>query len=380
MHGGRETLGNARTVVVKVGSSLLASLEGGLDTAFIAGLAGQLAALRRDGRRVVLVSSGAVAAGTAELGLPARPADLALAQAAAAVGQGALMQVYRTVLGLYGVPVGQMLLTRDGLASRPRFLYARNTLMALLERGVMPIINENDVVAVEELRLKVGDNDLLAAAAAQLADAGLLVILSDVAGLYDRPPSAEGATLVPEVRALTPGLSEAARGSVSGVGSGGMETKLKAARAAGAGGIPLVVAGGREPRVLERVLAGEALGTVFWPEGRRESSWRQWIAFGSPASGTIAVDAGAAEALVRRGRSLLACGVVSVDGDFAVGDTVGVAGPDGRELARGVSNLSSQEARQAAGLRSGALAEALGRDCGDTVIHRDNLLLLERPP
>ncbi len=372
----REAIARAETVVVKVGSSLLASIAGGLDTRFIAKLVGQLADLRDGGRKVVLVSSGAVAAGTAELGLPARPTELSLVQAAAAVGQGALMQMYRQLFRCYRLNAGQVLLTRDTLRDRRRFLHARNVLLALLAQGAVPVVNENDSVAVEELKLKMGDNDALSVAIAQLVDADALVILSDVAGLYDRPPGEAGATLIPEVRELSDRVFGMAGGSVSGVGSGGMTSKLNAARAAGLANIPLVVADGRGEKVLDAIFRGEGVGTLFVPPGRRESSYRQWIAYGRSADGGVVVDAGARRALVERKTSLLPIGVLEVRGDFSEGDTVAVTDAEGREFARGLTNFSADELRRIAGRKSSELADILGHHCAETAVHRDNLVML----
>jgi len=372
----RRKLAEAKTIVVKVGSSLLASLTGGLDTRFLYGLIGELAALHGDGRRVVLVSSGAVAAGTAELRLPGRPTHLPEIQAAAAVGQGALIQAYRDAFGYHHITVGQVLLTRDVLEERRRFLHARNTLLALLAHGVLPIVNENDTVAVEELKLKMGDNDALAASVAQLVDAECLVLLSDVPGLYDRPPSEEGAALLSRVEAVTAEVRGMAGGSVSGVGSGGMATKLNAALAAGVAAIPLVVADGKRENVLRDILAGREVGTLFEPRKERLDARRQWIAFGRPPSGTLTVDRGARRAIVEDGHSLLPIGVREAGGEFCEGDTVRIVDGDGVEIARGLVNFSSAEMARIAGLRSAEIAALLGYDAAQEAVHRDNLIVL----
>lgn len=372
----RQIMTRAQTVVVKVGSSLLASISGGLDTAFIARLVGQLADLSEQGRKIVLVSSGAVAAGTAELRLPARPGELSLIQAAAAVGQGALMQIYRTLFQCYRINVAQVLLTRDGLHDRRRFLHARNALLALMQEAVIPIVNENDVVAVEELRLKMGDNDSLAVSTAQLVDADAVILLSDVAGLYDRPPSQPGAELIHEVRELTDAVIGMAGGSESGVGSGGMSSKVNAARAANIANIPLLVADGRSENVLLEIMKGEQVGTIFIPPGKRTSSYRQWIAFGRGPDGTILVDDGAHRALVEKKKSLLPIGVREVRGEFAEGDTVAIADLEGKEFARGLCNFTSAELRLVAGHKSSDLSEILGHHSPETAVHRDNLVMV----
>ena len=372
----RQVLTRANTLVVKVGSSLLASISGGLNTAFIARLVGQLADLSEKGKKIVLVSSGAVAAGTAELGLPARPSELSLIQAAAAVGQGALMQIYRQLFQCYRLNAAQVLLTRDNLHDRRRYLHARNALLALMGEGAIPIVNENDVVAVEELRLKMGDNDSLAVSTAQLVDADAVVLLSDVAGLYDRPPSRPDAKLIPEIRELTDEVFGMAGGSESGVGTGGMSSKLNAARAANIANIPLLVADGRRENILHDIVRGAEVGTIFIPPGRRASSYRQWIAYGRGPDGMVLVDDGAAKALIEQNKSLLPIGIREVRGDFQEGDTVAIADLSGREFARGLSNFTAVELRAIAGRRSAELSEILGHHCAETAVHRDNLVLV----
>jgi len=376
----RTVLQSARTIVVKVGSSLLASVRGGIDRAYMAGLVAQIAGVRAGGRRVVLVSSGAVAAGTAELGHVQRPEDLAEVQAAAAVGQGALMQLYREAFGWYDVTVAQVLLTRDGLHSRQRYLHARNTLRVLLERGALPIVNENDTVAVEELKIRIGDNDALAASTAQLVQADALVLLTDVPGLYDKPPDRAGAELIHHVAELTPDVLDMGGGSTSGVGQGGMSSKLQAALAANLGAIPVVVAPGGAERVLERVLAGEEVGPFFAPREKRASLRQQWIAFGRRPDGRVVIDAGARDALVLGKRSLLAIGVREVHGDFAAADTVAIVDAQGVELARGLCAVSAAELRAIAGHSSAEFERILGYRCSETVVHRDDLLILHTEP
>lgn len=371
-----DAIARAQTLVVKVGSSLLASIAGGLDTAFISRLAGQIATLHDQGRTIVLVSSGAVAAGTAALGLAARPTELPLIQAAAAVGQVALMQIYRQLFKYYNINVAQILLTRDNLHDRRRFLHARNTFMTLLGARVIPIVNENDAVAVEELRLKMGDNDSLAVSTAQLVDADAVILLSDVAGLFDRPPSRPGATLIPVVREVTDEVFAMAGASESGVGSGGMASKLNAARAAGIADIPLLVANGKRENILLDAAAGREAGTVFLPPGRRASSYRQWIAYGRGPDGVVVVDDGARKALLEQKKSLLPIGIKEVRGSFHEGDTVAVVDLSGREFARGLSNFTAAELRMVAGRKSSELSALLGHHCDETAIHRDNLVMV----
>ncbi len=377
----REELSRARRIVVKVGSSLIASPgeDGGVDTRLMRRLAGQIARLREEGREVVLVSSGAVASGLVALGMETRPEALVLLQATAAVGQVALMEAWRRAFSRCGGGVvGQVLLTRDVLNERRRYLHARATLRALLDLGAVPVVNENDTVAVEELKLRMGDNDALAMNVAQLVDAHAVVLLSDVPGLYDRAPEEAEAALIPHVEELTEEVAAAAGGSGSAVGSGGMATKLSAAAQAAHGGIPLVVADGKRRDVLGEIFRGREVGTFFSPaRTKRKSARQQWIAFSRPPAGRVLVDEGASRALVQKKRSLLAIGVRGVEGDFAEAETVSVVDPSGRELARGLANVSAGELRRIAGRRSDAFARILGYDCPATVIHRDNLTMLE---
>ena len=371
-----DAIARAQTLVVKVGSNLLASISGGLDTAFVSRLVGQIATLHGHGRIIILVSSGAVSAGIATLGLAARPTELPLIQAAAAVGQVALMQIYRQLFKYYNINIAQILLTRDNLHDRRRFLHARNTFMTLLGARVIPIVNENDAVAVEELRLKMGDNDSLAVSTAQLVDADAVILLSDVAGLFDRPPSQPGASLIPVVREVTDEILAMAGDSESGVGSGGMTSKLNAARAAGIANIPLLVANGGRENILLDAAAGKEVGTIFLPPGKRTSSYRQWIAYGRDPDGVVVVDDGAKRALLEQKKSLLPIGIREVRGNFIEGDTIAVADQSGREFARGLSNFTAAELRMVAGRKSSELSAVLGHHCDETAIHRDNLVMV----
>ena len=326
--------------------------------------------------RVVLVSSGAVAAGMVELGMNARPHSLPEIQAAAAVGQSALMQLYRDAFAFHQLKVGQVLLTRDGLQERRRYLHARNTMLALLDLGVLPIVNENDTVAVEEIKLKIGDNDALAVSVGQLVETDCLVLLTDVPGLYDRPPDQDGADLISHVQELTPDIFATAAGTGSEVGSGGMAAKLSAARAASMAGIPLIVADGRREHVLRDLLQGKDIGTFFAPRGKRTNARGQWIAFSREPEGVLLVDAGAQRALVKGKKSLLPIGVREVLGEFSQGDTVSIQGQDNNEIARGLVNFSADEARKVIGRKSAQLAVILGYDCCETMVHRDNMVML----
>jgi glutamate 5-kinase len=372
---GRRRLAGVRRLVVKVGSGLITAPGTGADPARIESLAAQIASVRSD-REVVLVSSGAIVTGTARLALGQRPRSIPEKQAAAAVGQSALMWQYEAAFKPHGISVGQVLLTAQDIADRTRYLNARNTLLALLRLGVVPIVNENDTVAVEEI--KVGDNDNLSALVASLIDADLLVLLTDVDGLYTEDPSINpAARKLDTVEALTPDIEalvweRAGRGAV-----GGMTTKLAAARKAAASGIPMLIASGREPKILDRLLAGEPLGTYFAPNADRLAARKRWIAFAVPPQGRLTVDAGALRALTQQGRSLLPSGVVDIEGDFAAGEVVAMISPaDGREFARGLVNFEASELRKIRGAHTREIEDRLGYKSVDEVIHRDNLVIL----
>ena len=371
----RRPLREVRRLVVKIGSSLITSSETGVDPDRIEAVAAEVARIRQ-GREVVLVTSGAIAAGMARLTLAERPRSIPEKQAAAAVGQSALMWHYEAAFKRHGIGVGQVLLTAQDISDRARYLNARNTLLALLRFAVLPIVNENDTVAVEEI--KVGDNDNLSALVASLIDADLLVLLTDVDGLYTDDPlrnsSARKLDTVPAVTTEIEGLVWG-RGSESGVG--GMATKLQAAQKAAAAGIPMVIASGREQRTLARVLAGETVGTYFAPRADRLTARKRWIAFAVPPQGRLTVDAGALSALTHHGKSLLPSGLVGVDGEFAAGDVVAVLGVgEGKEFARGLVNFDADELRQLQGARTPEIEARLGYKAVDEVIHRDNLVIL----
>jgi glutamate 5-kinase len=364
-----------RSVVVKVGSSSLRGPDGRLDRAQVRNLAEQLAAARTDGVEVVLVSSGAVAAGMGLLGLERRPVDLPTLQACAAVGQGELIHEYQQVLASHGLACGQILLSQDDFVRRGRYLNARTTLRRLLELGVLPIVNENDAVATEEL--SYGDNDHLAALVASMLDADLLVLLSDVAGLFDgdprHDPDAELIGRVDDVDALD---TSTIGGVGSYVGSGGMRTKVESARVAVRSAAHAVVADARRPAVLADVLDGKDVGTWFVAQPQRVEARRLWIGFALSVHGRVHVDAGAAEALRRRGTSLLAVGVVRADGSFSAGEAVEVVDPDGRVIARGLSNYHVADVARLAGRSTREAVEAYGAGFAREVIHRDDLVVL----
>jgi glutamate 5-kinase len=322
------------------------------------------------------VSSGAIATGTARLGLRERPRSIPEKQAAAAVGQSALMWQYEAAFGRHRMRVGQVLLTAQDISDRARYLNARNTLQALLKFDVLPIVNENDTVAVEEI--KVGDNDNLSALVASLIDADLLVLLTDVDGLYtDDPAVNSGARKLDTVDAVTDAIARLARNRVDPVSVGGMATKLQAARKAAAAGVPMIIASGRQPGVLRRILDGEAIGTYFAPKANRLGARKHWIAFAVPPQGRVTVDAGALAALTHRGKSLLPSGIVEVEGDFASGEVIALlGGAGGREFARGVVNFDAAELRKIRGAKTQEIEQRLGYKSFDEVIHRDNLVIL----
>ncbi len=373
---GREALASARRVVVKVGSAVLTA-EDGLDLGAIAGLSREISALVDAGRQIILVSSGAVAAGMRRMGLSQKPSAMREKQAVAAVGQGALIRKYEKAFEEHGKKVAQVLLSGDDLARRVSYLNARNTLTTLLSWGVVPIINENDTVATEEL--KFGDNDNLSAMIAHLMDARALVILTDIEGLYTADPRTfPGARLVCEVACgEIAARAKEAGGSGSAVGTGGMASKLAAARKAGRAGIPVVVASGKRKGVLTDVLSGGASGTFFSPAPTRMDRRKCWLAYAARPKGVIVVDAGAAKALVSGGKSLLPVGVKDVEGDFREGAPVTLKNAEGLDIAVGLSSFSSAELRLIMGKPSSMIVEILGEGRHDEVVHRDNLVLTD---
>ncbi|QDT75311.1 glutamate 5-kinase [Lacipirellula limnantheis] len=375
----QEIMTAADTVVVKVGSRVLTREDGALDDTRVAAVADQLARLRLDGRKVVLVSSGAVAAGIGRLGWKRRPTDLAELQAAAAVGQSRLIESYNKALGPHGLNAAQILLTAEDLQHRTRYLNTRNTLNALFRCGAIPIINENDTVAVDELQISFGDNDRLAALVTNLLRAPLMILLSDVEGVYDRNPSEPGAKLMSVITHLDAADSYAkdavgpARIQLS---RGGMGSKLRAARIAAAAGESVVIAAGRRPNVLLDILAGAEVGTLILAEGRTVASRKRWIGWSATPRGKLLLDAGAAKAVQSNGKSLLAVGVRGVEGNFVKGDVVSICDPAGREFARGLSNYTSTQMTTIAGQPTDRIAELLGHCPYDEVVHRDNLVVL----
>ena len=368
----RQVVTAARRVVVKVGSSSLTSGTGGIDPARMRHLVDVLATARTHGVEVVLVSSGAIAAGLAPLGLARRPRALAVQQAAASVGQGLLAHRYQEEFARHGLVTGQVLLTVDDVTRRAHYRNAYRTFAKLLELGALPIVNENDTVATTEIRF--GDNDRLAALVAHLVHADLLVLLSDVDGLYDGPPGRSGSRLVEEVRS-DDDLLDVDTGSAggSGVGTGGMVTKLASARIATGAGIPVVLAAADQAGA---ALAGEPVGTLFHATGRKRPTRLLWLAHATEPRGRLVLDAGAVTAVVSRRASLLAAGLTAVEGTFDAGDPVDLVGPDGRPVARGLVNFDSSEIPQLLGRSTSELTVTLGAAYEREVIHRDDLVLL----
>jgi glutamate 5-kinase len=369
-------ISQAETIVVKVGSRVLSDPLGRLDLQRIASLAEQLVRLSNQGKQVVLVSSGAVASGVGKLGLEKRPVDLSELQAVAAVGQAHLIQAYERHFAQLGKHAAQILLIADDLDDRTRYLNVRNTLLACLRLNVIPIINENDTVAVEELQTTFGDNDRLAAMVAGVFARPVLIILSDVDGVYDRNPSLEGAKVLPQIDVVDQSTFTLAATHQSTVSKGGMASKLRVAQFVTQSGAPVVIAGGRIDGVLPRLLAGEELGTLFLPRSTSLVPKKRWLGFSTLPSGQIQIDQGAVLALQNRGSSLLPIGITWVEGGFGKGEVVSVVSPQGIEVARGLTNYASGDLEKIRGLRTSQIAEKLGQCPYAEVIHRDNMTLL----
>lgn len=371
----QEIAAAASTIVVKVGTRVLTGPDGRLNEPRIQALAEELHDVMSSGRRVVLVSSGAVGAGMGQLGLSERPKDLARLQAVAAVGQCYLVQTYDRALKSFGRHAAQVLLTADDVDDRSRYLNVRNTLLALLELGAVPIINENDTVSVEELQTTFGDNDKLAAMVTNLIRAPLLVLMSDVEGLYDGDPRQPGATLVPVVQRLDESIYSLVRDQKTGLSKGGMASKLNAARMCTVAGENVIITSGREPGALRWIIAGESVGTLFVAQGQTLTSWKRWIGFTAQPRGQLVLDIGARQAVEKQGRSLLAIGVLDVRGDFQKGEVVALCDQHGYEFARGLTNYTAAEILRIKGLRTEAIALALGHCPYEEVIHRDNMVV-----
>jgi glutamate 5-kinase len=362
-------LSSVRTAVVKLGTQLLSDPDGRLDGAFVATVANQIAALRGRGVRVTIVSSGAIGAGLRELNLPKRPTDLAKLQAVAAVGQRRLMDVWAAAFAPHAMPVAQILLTREDVDDRARFLNVRNTIHAAHELGAVPVINENDTISTDELvKISFGDNDILAALVTHALRADLLVLLSVVDGVLD----AEGKPV--RLVESAERARELVRAEKSGPGRGGMNSKVEAARMVTESGEAMVIADGRMENVIVRILDGEELGTLFVPAGRKRSGRSRWIG-SARAEGRVHVDEGAARALVEKNRSLLPAGIVRVEGTFGRGDVVEILSPDGACIARGLSNYAAGDVERIRGKKTQEVRALLAEGAYDEVVHRDNLVI-----
>ncbi len=374
----QETLANAKKILIKVGSAVLTGAEG-LDLKIIDALVAEMSELIKNGYAIVLVTSGAIASGKHRLNITGRLKSIPEKQAAAAVGQGRLMRVYSKSFEKNGLYVAQLLLTLSDLTDRQRFLNVRNTLSTLMEWQVTPIINENDSVAVDEI--KFGDNDNLAAMIANIVEADLFINLTSTAGLYDSNPAEfKKAKLIPLVSEFTEEIESIATAETSSVGTGGMKSKVLAAKKVTAIGIPCIIAPGKKKNILTDIIAGKEIGTLFLPVAERLNSKKYWIAFTLHSRGKLVVDDGACKALLEKGRSLLPSGIINVEGDFAVGDPVSCIDREGTTVAKGLVNYSSAEIRKIMGLKTARIAQVLGHKDYDEVIHRDNLAVTRSAP
>ncbi|HRU87622.1 MAG TPA: glutamate 5-kinase [Syntrophales bacterium] len=367
----KEILKDVRKVLIKIGSAVLTG-DNGLDLHIIEQLVEEIVELKKRGYHVVIVTSGAIASGKHRMGLTGPLKSMPQKQAAAAIGQGRLMRVYSNAFGKYGIYVAQILLTMSDLTDRKRFLNIRNTLTTLMDWGVIPIINENDTVAVDEI--KFGDNDHLAAMMANITETHLLINLTNTEGLYDHNPNrSKKAKVIPLVREISEVIEQAATDETSDVGSGGMRSKVLAAKKVTAFGIPYIIAPGKEAGILRDLFAGKDRGTLFLPMKDHLNSRKYWIAFTLRSRGKLTLDDGAKKALIEEGKSLLPSGVIAVEGDFHVGDPVLCLDTEGKILAKGLVNYGSEEVGKIMGLKTSKIQQVLGYKDYDEVIHRDNM-------
>ncbi|MBC2582016.1 glutamate 5-kinase [Clostridium sp. DJ247] len=372
----KQYLENIKRIVVKVGSSTLTHNTGNLNLCRIEKIVRQLVDIHNRNIEIVLVSSGAVAAGRGKLGIKCRPKTMPEKQAAAAVGQGILLHMYEKMFSEYGKTVAQILLTREDISQRGRFLNSRNTFFALFEQGVIPIVNENDVIAVDEI--KFGDNDNLSAMVASLVEADLLIILSDIDGLYDsNPKDNPDAKLIYNVEKITQQIEASAGGAGSDLGTGGMATKVNAAKIATSSGASMFILNGNAHNIINDALDGELIGTLFKAEENHLQAKKHWIAFGTRPQSKIVVDSGAEEALIKKNKSLLPKGIVSVDGVFNAGEVVSIVNKEGMELAHGICNYSSVEINFIKGLDTSLIEDKLGHKDYDEIVHKNNLVILK---
>ncbi len=366
----------AQRVVVKVGTNVMAASSGRLDSHKMNNLVRQITALTEQGVKMVLVSSGAIAAGLEKLGIEERPTAIPELQATASVGQGILLHQYINLFGKHNVKVGQVLLTQYDITHRQQYVNASNTFEKLLDLGVVPIVNENDTTAVDEI--KFGENDTLAALVANLVRADLLIILSDVDGLYTANPNRdETAELIPEVKEITPEIDRLAGGADTTFGSGGMITKLQAARIVTLAGAGMIVASGEKKDVLLDIMSGEPVGTFFHPRKKKMGSRKAWIAFGRMTKGSVVVDDGAKEAILKKGKSLLPAGIVSCKGDFSIGDAIDIKDLSGHVIAKGLSSFTCEELISVKGMKSEDISKKSDGTSSEEAVHRDCLVVLK---
>jgi glutamate 5-kinase len=368
---------NVRRMVVKVGTGIIAEKSGRISRKRLTGLVDQIVSARNRDIDVALVSSGAIAAGMEKMGLESKPSDMESLQAVAAVGQGILVHMYTDIFGARGVPVGQVLLTQYDMTHRQQYLNARQALERLFEMGVVPVINENDTVATEEI--KFGENDLLAALVASLTGADLLVLLTDTAGLHTADPrKQQGATLLRCVERITDDIQELGGEAGSHLGSGGMSSKVQAAKIAVSAGIRAIIADGRSTGIVSDILDGKEVGTYF-PPSAKVSSKKHWIGYAKTSRGRLVIDDGAANAIMEAGKSLLPVGVIEAEGEFEVGDALDIVDREGRVIGRGLTNYGATEAKRILGLRSEKISEIVG-ERSEEMIHRDLMVVYEDGP
>jgi len=368
-------LANVKRVLIKIGSAVLTG-ENGLDLQIIEQLVDEMAQLTKEGYQIVIVTSGAIASGKHRMGITGKLKSMPQKQAAAAIGQSRLMRVYSNSFGKYSIFVAQILLTMSDLTDRKRFLNVRNTLSTIIDWGVIPIINENDSVAVDEI--KFGDNDHLAAMITNIIDGQLLINLTSTEGLYDRSPSkSKKAKLITLVKEFTEEIESAATDETTEVGLGGMKSKVIAAKAVTASGIPCVIAPGKKKGVLHDIFAGKEVGTLFLPASEPLSSKKYWIAFTLKSQGKLFLDEGATRALIDEGKSLLPSGITNVEGDFSIGDPVTCVDMEGTQLAKGLVNYNSSDIRKIMGLKTSKIEQVLGYKDYDEIIHRDNMAVIK---
>ena len=370
----REQIKDAKRIVVKVGTSTLLYPNGKINLYRIEHLARELSDLASQGREVILVTSGAIGAGMVRMGLSERPDSMQEKQALASVGQVLLMHLYDKFFTEYGQVAGQVLLTKENFANHNQYINARNTLMAMLKSGIIPVINENDAVTVAEV--KIGDNDTLSATVAAIVDADVLIILSDIDGVYDANPQTHPeAKLLSEIKEITSGVEAMAGGAGSAVGTGGMATKIEAAKIATAAGVTMFIASGGENGMLGRIIAGEDVGTVFPPKDAHLRARKGWLAFGKRISGILVVDEGCVKAL-KKGSSLLAAGILATEGEYTAGSTVRVLTADYQEIARGAIAYDAAAVAKIKGRKTSDFTDILDGEIHDEVIHRDNMVLM----